>query len=85
MKKIKFTRHAEEKFKILKRHGIFFDKKLIINAIKNPNNILTGSKNRLIAQKNINEKHILRVIYEETSDEIVVITFYPARRNRYAN
>jgi len=28
-------------------------------------------------------EHVLRVVYEEKDNEIVVVTFYPARRERY--
>jgi len=42
-------------------------------------------KTRKIAQKQVNSKHLIRVVYEEKGDDVVIITFYPARRKRYEN
>jgi hypothetical protein len=38
---------------------------------------------RMIAQRRINERHVLRVIYRQEGEDLVVITFYPGRRERY--
>ncbi|GIU70807.1 MAG: hypothetical protein KatS3mg003_0286 [Candidatus Nitrosocaldaceae archaeon] len=37
----------------------------------------------MIAEKIIDEELLLRVIYEIKEDKIMIITFYPARRERY--
>jgi len=37
----------------------------------------------MIAQKVIDDEHVLRVVYEIEGDEIVIVTFYPGRRKRY--
>jgi uncharacterized DUF497 family protein len=83
MKKIKFCSHAELKFKILKKHGIHFTKSQIVEILSNPDKIVDAEKSRHIAQKTMNGHHLIRVIFEETKDSIIVITFYPARRSRY--
>jgi len=44
---------------------------------------LVGETERLIAQKVIDEAHLIRVIYIREGDEIKVITFYPTKRQRY--
>lgn len=51
--------------------------------VKNPEKVLPGKHGRLIAQEVLDEEHLLRVIYEDKGKEIVIITFYPARRERY--
>ena len=38
--------------------------------------------NRVIAQIDVDERHVLRVVFEE-NDEILVVTLYPGRRGRY--
>lgn len=83
MKKIKFCGHAELKFQILKRHGIHFTKAQIVEIVSNPDKIIEAEKSRRIAQKTMNAHQLIRVIFEETRDSIIVITFYPARRSRY--
>lgn len=84
-KNIIFCKHAELKFSILKRHGVNISKEEIIDAILRPDKILSGGHFRKIAQKPFNSEKILRVIFEETKDSIIVITFYPAKRRRYEN
>ncbi|GIU70806.1 MAG: hypothetical protein KatS3mg003_0285 [Candidatus Nitrosocaldaceae archaeon] len=39
---IKFTKHAENKFRILNAHGFTIDKKFIKDAIKKPDNVRKG-------------------------------------------
>jgi hypothetical protein len=42
-----------------------------------------GYLDRFIAQKKIDETHVLRVVYEETNNIIFIITIYPGRIRRY--
>ena len=65
MSKIIFSCHSIEKIKMLKEHGFFVNKSSIINVVRNPDEILDGYKGRKIAQKNINNKHILRIVFTE--------------------
>jgi len=55
-------------------------------AIKteNPENNIYGSCKILIQiQNKIDDTHIMRIICEIDKEEIKVITFYPAKRDRY--
>lgn len=83
MKKIVFSQHAVDKIEILKKHQVFIDKGLIENAVQNPDSIDSGYKGRLVAQKILDEHHVIRIIYEETEESLRVITMYPGRRKRY--
>ncbi len=83
MKTITFSEHAEVKFEILARHEVIFTKEQVVNVLSNPDIIVQGYKNRLIAQKSLDETHVLRVVYEEYSNEKKIITFYPAGKERY--
>ncbi len=83
MKNIVFSIHAIEKIEILKKHKMIIEKKLIEEAIEKPDSIEIGYKDRLVAQKTLDETHVLRVIYEETEKNVTVITIYPGRRKRY--
>ena len=81
--KIRFSNHALQKFMILKKHNFIVKEEDVIKVIKEPEKVEKGRKGRLIAQRETNMEHVLRVVYEEKDNEIVVITFYPARRKRY--
>ena len=80
--KIKFTKHAPEKFELVKHYGFEIDERKVIEAIQNPTCI--DQKNaQYFAIKAINAKYALRVVYEKRKDYLVVVTFYPVRRERY--
>jgi len=81
--KINFTNHAKRKFKILQEYGLSLTKKQVEDTVKNPEIILEGKHNRFIAQKTLDNGHLLRVIFEKENKETRIITFYPARRDRY--
>jgi hypothetical protein len=83
-KKIIFCTHAENKFTIFKQHGLKFAKSQVVDTIIHAENIVEGEPPRMIAQKSFKPGYVLRVIFEETEQFITVITFYPAKRSRYA-
>ena len=53
-----------------------------MQALQELNVLLDGHSGRKIAQKRLNS-YVLRVIFEERDKEVVVITVYRARRERY--
>jgi len=75
--KIRITKHAKRRMKI---YGI--SKREVVQALQEPNVLLDGHSGRKIAQKRLNS-YVLRVIFEERDKEVVVITVYRARRERY--
>ena len=82
--KIELSDHAKEKMKILRSHGIKISEDQIKEVVMHPQNILSAWEGRFIAQKDMDESHILRVVYmKEKQNEIRVITVYPARKGRY--
>jgi len=80
---IRYTRHAEQKFELLKRHGLEVTREQIEQTLLSPEAVLPQERGRWVAQRAISERHLLRVVYREEDDAKVVITFYPARRERY--
>lgn len=83
MKEIIFSKHALLKVEILKAHGIIFNQEFIRNALTHPNKIERGYKDRFVAQKKLDEDHVLRIVYEENVEHILGITLYPGRSERY--
>jgi len=80
--KILFTKHAHEKFDFLKRYNFEIDEEAIIETIKNPVR-LDQKKNQIFATRPLDKDYALRVVYEKRKEYLVVITFYPVRRERY--
>jgi len=83
VKEIIFSSHAENKFAVLRNHGFDVSKDTILLALESFDKVEHGYKNRKIAQKVIDERHVMRVVFEETGEMLRVITFYPGRRVRY--
>lgn len=60
MKKIIFSEHALLKVEILKQHNIAVDKDFIKNTIIYPDKTDYGYKDRPVAQKRLDNEHVLR-------------------------
>ena len=82
-KQIIFTAHATIKLQVLKRHGFKVEKEDVVDAVKYPDKVVKGRKGRFVAQKVYNEKHLIRDICAVRDENAVVVTFYPAKRERY--
>ncbi len=82
-KSVRFTAYAKGKFVFLREHGVQVDEALVIRTVQEPEHVSRGQQGWWVAQRQIDETHLLRVIYEDGPHEHVVVTFYPARRKRY--
>ena len=83
MIEIDYTKHAIDKFDILSKHRFVITPEQVKETIANPDILLLQSGGRYIAQREISEDHVLRVIYRKEGIRHIVITFYPGRRDRY--
>ena len=81
-RRIRFTRHAREKMQLLAGYGFHVTEDMVGEAIRSPARV-DRRGGQLLAIRPINEKYALRVVYEIRGGEIVVITLYPVRRDRY--
>ena len=79
---VRFTKHAREKFELLKRYGFALREEDVVNTVLNPERLERKGTLRF-AMRSIDPKHALRVVYEERKRYLLVITFYPVRRKRY--
>jgi hypothetical protein len=75
--KIRFTKHASEKFELLKRYG--FD---VTKTITSPSRVDLRD-DQCLALRLLNEEYALRVVYKRINDNILVVTFYPVKRARF--
>ena len=78
-----FTKHAENKFEILKRHKFLISKNQVIITVESPDFIDKSRPPLLIAQRKIDKDRVLRVVYKKEFGVIKIITFYPGRRKQY--
>lgn len=80
---IRYTRHARYKFEVLERHGFPVTERQIADTLEMPDVVIEQPGGKYIAQRRITERHVLRVVYRREREDLVVITFYPGRRERY--
>ena len=80
--RVRFTKHANEKFQLLKRYKFIVEEKQVLETVLRPER-LDERDGQFLATKVISPKHALRVVYERRKDFLVIITFYPVRRERY--
>ena len=81
--KIGFSKHAREKFAVLRRHGVRISKKQVLNTITEPEHIDYSRLPLLIAQRELDKNRVLRVVHKIEQNAILVITFYPGRKSQY--
>ena len=62
------------------RRGI--SKERVLETLAQPYSVVDGKFGRRIAQR-IYGDYILRVVFEEHADHILVVTAYPAKAERY--
>ena len=79
---VRFTLHALHKLDLVAEQGFVADMELITELVRNPPRIYQGSDDRPVVHVPLDNSHILRVAFEP-SDEIVVVTVYPARIGGY--
>ncbi len=81
-KRIRFTRHARQKFTDLAELGFEIAEEQIIAALQAPDYV-DHEADPPIAQKTISDRHVIRIVFVEENDAIRIVTFYPGRRSRY--
>lgn len=80
---IHFTKHAIEKFSILKERGFVVSRNDIVATVTRPDIIDRSRYPLLIAQAPFDKNRVLRVVYKEEYGVKIIITFYPGRKNQY--
>jgi hypothetical protein len=83
IKEVRFSDHAQLKIDVLAGHEIVIDTNFVIGTVRSPDRLVPGGKDKLIAQKRLDDNLLLRVVYREFNAFILIITIYPAKRSRY--
>lgn len=76
---ITFTKYANEKFNILRRHGFPVERASVQQVLELPDAVDDARKPLLFAQRKINTAHTLRVAFKREGAHSRVITFYPIK------
>ena len=81
MVRIRFTRHAEEKFDVVRSYGFDVSRSQVERAISAPDHTARRGV-QIFSTIILDSKFGLRVVHEERKGIIVVTTFYPIERKR---
>ena len=80
---IVFTKHAKDKFGILKKHKFSVSEEQVLATVAMPDLVDHSRRPLLIAQREIDKMHVLRVVYKQERGTIKIITFYPGKNKQY--
>ena len=80
---IRFTDHALDKLKEERERGFDVDEDLAIEIVPRPYQVAPARTGRKFGQSLIDERHLLRVLFEEEGDGLVIVTVYIAAREQY--
>ena len=81
-KPVRFIDHAIYRLGLANAQGFNLSPEAVIELVYQPDSIVPGDRGRYIIQSALDDIYMLRVVVEEDGD-IVIITLYPARRDRY--
>ncbi len=80
--KIRFTRHAKDKFKLLKEYGFDLAEAKVTEAVTSPSRV-DRRGGQLLALKPLDQEYAIRVVHKFVNGNILVVTFYPVKRRRF--
>ena len=80
---IRITDHAIQRLREERERGFDVDEDLAREILMRPFQTVPARGVRMFAQSPIDESHLLRVLFEEESDGLVIITVYIGARKQY--
>ena len=80
---IVFTKHANEKFEILKKYSVFITRRKVMDVLAHSDQRDYSRNPLIIAQGTLDPSHVIRIVYKVEQSNIIVITFYPGRKSQY--
>jgi hypothetical protein len=81
-KKVEFTKHAYDKFELLRKYGFDISRATVEEAVASPS-LVDRREDQVLVLKPLDREYALRVVYKMVNDNIVVVTFYPVKRKRF--
>ncbi len=80
---IRITDHALRELQEERERGFDVDENLARAILMQPNQVVPGRSGRSFAQSPIDDRHLLRVLFEEENGGLVIITVYVGARRQY--
>ena len=80
---IRFTDHALRKLREERERGFDVDEDLVKEILQRPYQTVHARGQRMFAQSPIDDRHLLRVLFEDEDDGLVIITVYIGTRRQY--
>ena len=80
---IRFTAHALDKLREERERGFDVDENLAMEIVARPYQVAPARDGRMFAQSPVDERHLLRVLFEEEAGGLVIITVYIGAREQY--
>ena len=81
-KRIRFTSHAHQKFEFLRRYGFEVSEGAVKEAVLSPGRVDRRGE-QLLALKSIGREYAIGVLCKIVNDNIVLLTFYSVKRERF--
>jgi hypothetical protein len=81
-KNVEFTKHAYDKFELLRKYGFDISRATVEEAVASPY-LVDRRDDQVLVLKPLDQEYALRVVYKMVNDNIVVVTFYPVKRKRF--
>lgn len=82
LKKIRYTGHARQKFEFLRKYGFEVSEATVKETVVSPSRV-DRRGDQILALKPIDREYAIRVVYKMMNGNIVVVTFYPVKRERF--
>jgi len=76
---ISYTNYANEKFEILRRHGFMVERASVKQVLELPDSVDTSRKPLVFAERKLDTRYTLRVVFRQEGNASRVVTFYPMR------
>ena len=80
---IRFTDHALDKLRQERERGFEVSEELAMEILLHPSRLAPARGGRMFAQSPIDDRYLLRVLFEEEDGGLVIITVYIGARRQY--
>ena len=80
---IRFTDHAIDRLRQERERGFEVDEQTVLDILLHPDQLVPARAGRIFAQSPIDDRHLLRVLFEEENGGLVIITVYIGARRQY--
>lgn len=80
---IRFTNHALDEIREERERGFDVSEELAMEILLSPSQLVSARGRRMFAQAPIDERHLLRVLFEEEEGGLVIITVYVGAKRQY--